>query len=405
MSLGIEAEMFLRRLEDLNYSDDAITRYNNWLSNRAVDLSTLVPIAVAYILLIIIGTTGNTLVIIAVVRQSHMKTARNILIMNLAISDIILCIFTMPFSLLEVLSKHWTLGPTMCKLSGALQASSIFVSTISITAIAIDRYKLIIYPTKSSMKVMGANLVVLLIWIISLMMSSPLIVFKKIKKYEVDLPGLETIEFCWEVWPIEHGRAMYSVMVMIFQYLFPIITLVIIHFRICKRLKNRFSLRMNYRRAACDRQEYETTERSRARERKNRTNHLLLAIACIFAVTWLPLNILNLISDFGIGFEERTTFNIVFAICHMVGMSSACSNPILYGWLNENFRKEFCEMFNSVMCKKCSASKITKDDHICENGATRKNTATQLSVLHPSGNVIRFAEKSHPTEFHQSESV
>lgn len=28
----------------------------------------------------------------------------------------------------------------------------------------------------------------------------------------------------------------------------------------------------------------------------------------------------------------------------MMGMSSACSNPVLYGWLNENFKKEFREI-------------------------------------------------------------
>lgn len=31
----------------------------------------------------------------------------------------------------------------------------------------------------------------------------------------------------------------------------------------------------------------------------------------------------------------------------MIGMSSACSNPLLYGWLNENFRKEFKE----ILCR------------------------------------------------------
>lgn len=30
-----------------------------------------------------------------------------------------------------------------------------------------------------------------------------------------------------------------------------------------------------------------------------------------------------------------------YAVCHMMGMSSACSNPVLYGCLNENFWKEF----------------------------------------------------------------
>ena len=28
-----------------------------------------------------------------------------------------------------------------------------------------------------------------------------------------------------------------------------------------------------------------------------------------------------------------------FGICHIIGMSSAVTNPILYGFLNKNFRK------------------------------------------------------------------
>ena len=32
---------------------------------------------------------------------------------------------------------------------------------------------------------------------------------------------------------------------------------------------------------------------------------------------------------------------LTFMICHMVGGSSSCTNPILYGFLNHNFVKEF----------------------------------------------------------------
>ncbi|RWS29867.1 neuropeptide F receptor-like protein [Leptotrombidium deliense] len=38
-------------------------------------------------------------------------------------------------------------------------------------------------------------------------------------------------------------------------------------------------------------------------------------------------------------------FRVLFACCHLVGMSSACSNPLLYGFLNDNFRKEFKDIF------------------------------------------------------------
>ena len=34
-------------------------------------------------------------------------------------------------------------------------------------------------------------------------------------------------------------------------------------------------------------------------------------------------------------------FCAVYAVCHLLGMSSACANPVIYGFLNENFSKEF----------------------------------------------------------------
>ena len=34
------------------------------------------------------------------------------------------------------------------------------------------------------------------------------------------------------------------------------------------------------------------------------------------------------------------TMMLIFLVCHMVGVSSACTNPVLYGFLNDNFVKE-----------------------------------------------------------------
>ena len=32
---------------------------------------------------------------------------------------------------------------------------------------------------------------------------------------------------------------------------------------------------------------------------------------------------------------------IIFGLCHLVGMSSTMVNPVLYGYLNKNFRSVF----------------------------------------------------------------
>ncbi|XP_037943439.1 neuropeptide F receptor-like [Teleopsis dalmanni] len=111
--------------------------------NRSIDEPWYHILIAMYSVLIVFGAVGNVLVVVAVVRKPIMRTARNLFILNLAISDLLLCLVTMPLTLMEILSKFWPFGSyaVLCKMIAMLQALSIFVSTISITAIAFDRYQ------------------------------------------------------------------------------------------------------------------------------------------------------------------------------------------------------------------------------------------------------------------------
>ena len=75
------------------------------------------------------------------------------------------------------------------------------------------------------------------------------------------------------------------------------------------------------------------------RHRKNST--LLMAIAIMFALCWFPLTLLNLLADMNYFIFMYKNFLLAFAVAHLVAMISACLNPIVYGWFNVNFRREF----------------------------------------------------------------
>lgn len=79
-------------------------------------------------------------------------------------------------------------GLITCKLVSGLQATSIFVSTISITAISLDRYKMIVYPTQSSLNTLGTMMLVISIWGCALALSSPLFIWKTVHEPE-DMRG------------------------------------------------------------------------------------------------------------------------------------------------------------------------------------------------------------------------
>ena len=124
-----------------NYDPRLVEKFEK---NRSINDDRIhYSIMLAYIIMIILGAVGNILVVIVIVRKATMRTVRNVFILNLAISDMLLCLITMPLTLAEVLSHYWPFGhfPVLCKLFGTLQAISIFVSSITITAIALDRYQ------------------------------------------------------------------------------------------------------------------------------------------------------------------------------------------------------------------------------------------------------------------------
>lgn len=73
--------------------------------------------------------------------------------------------------------------------------------------------------------------------------------------------------------------------------------------------------------------------------RKKRTNRMLIAMVVIFAICWLPLNIVHMVAEFHR--SDLKHYKVLFLSTHVIAMSSTIYNPFLYSWLNDNFRKEF----------------------------------------------------------------
>lgn len=157
--------------------------------------------------------------------------------------------------------------------------------------------------------------------------------------------------FCYEEWPLQHGRAFYSVFVMLVQFCVPMLTVTVSYARIVQKLKGRLSTPSMRSKSSTRKEE----------KRSRKTNILLMTIALIFCLSWLPFHVFNIVADFFSPFgDDSDTMYLVYAACHALGMSSACSNPVLYGWLNDNFRKEFTEIYQTMTpCSKAPSSATT----------------------------------------------
>lgn len=50
-----------------------------------------------------------------------------------------------------------------------------------------------------------------------------------------------------------------------------------------------------------------------------------------------------------------------------MGMLSACANPIIYGFLNENFHREFTDLFKAFKSFFSCKSTITEEENLSQN--------------------------------------
>eukprot|EP00106_Octopus_bimaculoides_P004370 XP_014771812.1 PREDICTED: neuropeptide Y receptor type 2-like [Octopus bimaculoides] len=74
-----------------------------------------------YIAIFLLAVVGNLLVILTLVQNKRMRTVTNVFLLNLSISDLLLAVFCMPFTLIPVLLRNFIFGATMCVLIRYLQ--------------------------------------------------------------------------------------------------------------------------------------------------------------------------------------------------------------------------------------------------------------------------------------------
>jgi len=314
------AEVDFNSTECSNQSITSETKYDI-INNHAVQ-------AIFYILyatIFVLGVFGNMLVCYVVGRNRAMQTVTNFFITNLALSDILLCTLSVPFTPLYTFMGQWIFGSVLCRLVAGAQGVSVYISTLTLTSIAVDRFFVIIYPFQQRMQLRTCLIIIFSIWMFSLIVTLPYGIYVKERFFEGR-------HICEENWPGESFRQLYGALTASMQFVLPFIIIAFCYIKVSLKLSDRARAKpgsKNSRKEEID------------RERKRRTNRMLIAMVTIFGVSWLPLNVVNLLNDIHSSTGHWKYYNLCFFIVHAIAMSSTCYNPFLYAWLNENFRKEF----------------------------------------------------------------
>ena len=95
-----------------------------------------------YAVIFVFGVGGNITVLVVILCKKLMRTSINMYILNLSASDALICfvMFTSPLHLLRGSNRNsWVLGEALCKLLPWSLQASVHISSLTLTAIALER--------------------------------------------------------------------------------------------------------------------------------------------------------------------------------------------------------------------------------------------------------------------------
>uniref|UniRef100_A0A3B4AE44 Neuropeptide Y receptor type 2 n=1 Tax=Periophthalmus magnuspinnatus TaxID=409849 RepID=A0A3B4AE44_9GOBI len=286
-----------------------------------------ITLITAYSLIILLGLLGNALVIYMIVRYKNMRTVTNFFIANLALADLLVDTFCLPFTLVYTLLDEWKFGALLCHTVPFAQALSVHVSILTLTVIALERYRCIVFHLGRRLTWHSSFIIMALTWTMSAVLAAPLAIFREYRHEEILSINLR-ISVCSEMWPHGTSSIIYSLSMLLLQYIIPLAIISYAYICIWVKLKNHIS----------------PSTRNDSINRRRKTTKMLALVVVVFATCWLPFHAFQLASDLDLVLRFKE-YKLIYTVFHIVAMCSTFTNPLLYGWMNKNYRNGFLMVF------------------------------------------------------------
>ena len=310
--------------------------------------------SIAYFIIMFGSFIGNVLVICVVILNRQMRTVTNYLIVNMAVANLFITTFTMPVTVKALATGrgiNWSNGflyDLLCKIIPFSQAMSIASSVLSLTVIAVDRFLAVMYPMKTFVTIQKTYGAIALIWFVGILANSPTLYAQKIVYLERSQRWT-----CVEIWEpafIEGGYKAFTIVLFVFFYLFPLLTMSILYSCVIYKL---------WVRKVPGNQTSENQQRSNKSRKK--VLKMLLAVVILFAVCRFPVYITQFIRFFG---EEDFPCGAPKTLAFMgyfLGHANSVIDPVIYAIFNSDFRKGFR---NVLLCHYSRRSRVAPQVNI-----------------------------------------
>ncbi|XP_054724802.1 pyrokinin-1 receptor-like [Uloborus diversus] len=310
-------------------------------------LSTVIPMTIVYVVILMTGVIGNICTCIVINRKGYMHTATNYYLFSLAISDLLLLVLGLPDELYQLWYRYpYAFGEAFCILRGLTSEMSTNASILTITAFTFERYVAICHPlsVKTKANLPRAVKTILAIWFVAALCALPTVLQFGIK-YEEGRSGeiLWDTAMCSVKNPLPH---IFEISTCLF-FVLPMILMSVLYVLIGVRLKQS----SGGKHGDSLNEGNSTVMRQKISSRKS-VVRMLVAVVISFFICWSPFHAQRLLAIYT---EKVTptlllTFTILTYTSGVTYYLSATVNPILYQLFSVKFRQAFKDTF-AVCCK------------------------------------------------------
>ncbi|KAG2468341.1 OPRM protein, partial [Polypterus senegalus] len=330
-----------------------------------------------------------------------MKTATNIYIFNLALADA-LATSTLPFQSVNFLMGTWPFGDVLCKIVMSIDYYNMFTSIFTLTTMSVDRYIAVCHPVKALdfRTPRNAKIINVCNWILSSAIGLPVMVMAtttndsngkyfacSVKRKILQQIIIENIEEFKEhgvtdctltfPHPSWYWENLLKICVFIFAFIMPVLIITVCYGLMILRLK---SVRM--------------LSGSKEKDRNlRRITRMVLVVVAVFIVCWTPIHIYVIIKAL-VTVPSSLLQSVTWHFCIALGYTNSCLNPVLYAFLDENFKRCFREF-----CIPTSSTIEQQNSVRTRNAPRDQNSSAQTVDRSNHQNQVNMDAKNHKIKY------
>ncbi|XP_075426466.1 opsin-3-like isoform X3 [Ascaphus truei] len=258
-----------------------------------------------------LGFLNNLLVLVLFCQYKVLRSPINLLLMNISMSDLMVCIVGTPFSFAASTRGHWLIGEAGCIWYGFINTLFGTVSLVSLAVLSYERYCTMMGSTEADVtNFRKAWLGILLSWVYCLLWTLPPLFGWS--SYRLEGPGT-TCSVNWH--SRDANNTSYIVCLFIFCLVLPFTVIMYCYGKLLVAIK-----------------QVSGVSKGKGRMREQRVLVMVIVMVVCFLVCWLPYGVMALIATFGKPGLIPPAASIIPSV---LAKSSTVYNPVIYIFLNK----------------------------------------------------------------------